>query len=177
MKKLFLLLALICLNFVVFSQDKNTVSHSSISFKIKNLGINTGGTFGGLSSEILFKPTDLAASSINATVETNTINTDNESRDEHLKSEDYFDVARFPKISLKSVSFKHKGGNNYSGAFNLEIRGKIKLIELPFTYIDNGTTESFKGSFKLNRLDFGVGGSSLILSDEVTVSVEVEKNK
>ena len=177
MRKLFLLFSVLSISCNIFAQEKNAVSHSLISFKIKNMGINTGGTIAGLAADIQFKPTDLATSTINATVETNTINTDNDGRDEHLKSADFFDVTHFPKISLKSVSFKHKSGINYTGEFNLEIRGKTKLVELPFTYIDNGTNETFKGSLKINRLDFGVGGSSLILSDEVLVSIEVEKSK
>lgn len=177
MKNVFTLTIALLFTLTVFSQDKSAIVRSSIRFKIKNLGINTGGTLGGLAADIQFKANDLAASSINATVDVNTINTDNESRDEHLKSADYFDVARFPKISLKSTLFKHKSADNYIGAFNLEIKGKAKLIEIPFTYVESGNTGLFKGSFKINRLDFGVGGSSLILSDEVQVEIEVEKSK
>ena len=77
----------------------------------------------------------------------------------------------YPKIILKSVSFKHKSGSNYVGQFNLTIKDKTKQVEIPFTYNDG----SFKGQFKLNRRDYGVGGGSLIMSDEVEVTIEAGK--
>ena len=160
-----------------FSQSKSTINKSKISFKIKNLGINTGGTIGGLQANIQFNPADLAANSVEASVETKTINTDNDSRDEHLRSDDFFGVARYPKINLKSVSFKHNGGKNYTGTFNLTIKDKTKQIDVPFTYVDEGNNVVIKGNFKIDRLDFGIGGNSMILGNEVTISVEAEIGK
>src|SRR5579863_2009152 len=86
---------------------QTTAMRSSITFEIKNLGIATGGSIGGLSTKVHFNPANLGTSTLEATVDVNTINTDNSGRDEHLRSEDFFDVAHYPKISLKSVSFKH----------------------------------------------------------------------
>jgi polyisoprenoid-binding protein YceI len=141
------------------------------------MGIGTGGSISGLQADIKFNPNDLALSTIESSVETNTLNTDNDSRDEHVKSVDFFDVARYPKITLKSVSFKHKSGANYSGMFNLSIKDKTKPIEIRFTYTEKEGIQKFEGSFKINRLDYGIGGTSLVLSDEVIVSVEVEAGK
>ena len=141
------------------------------------MGITTGGSIGGLVTKVHFAPENLNGSTIEASVDVNTINTDNSSRDEHLRSEDFFDVSRFPKISLKSVAFKHKSGNNYTGTFILTIKDKSKQIEMPFTFLDKESTVEFKGTFKINRLDFGVGSSSLILSDELTVKIDCEEKK
>jgi len=138
------------------------------------MGIGVSGTVGGLLADVQFNPANLASSTISASVDANTINTDNSSRDEHLKGEDFFDVSHFPKIAMKSVSFKHKSGNNYSGLFNLTIKGKTKQVEIPFSFIQKGSTGTFKGGFKMNRLDFGIGDSSLVLSDDVTVSIEAD---
>ena len=172
MKKiLFAPILLLLVTSLAFAQGNATIGHSTITFQIKNLGINTHGTIGGLKAEAKFNPADLAASAIEATVDVNTINTDNESRDHHLKSEDYFDVAKYPKITLKSISFKHKGGINYVGTFTLTIKDKTKQVEIPFTY----SADSFKGEFKINRRDYGVGGGSLILSEEVTIAIEAGK--
>jgi polyisoprenoid-binding protein YceI len=157
-----------------FAQSK--VTKSAVTFKIKNLGFNVEGTFSGFKADINFKP-KFAGSSIEASVASNTINTDNESRDNHLKSEDYFDVAKYPRITLKSVSFKHKSGSNYTGSFNVTIKDKTKLIEIPFTYIEAGNTATFKGDFQVLRTDFGIGGKNLILSNEANVSVEAEISK
>jgi polyisoprenoid-binding protein YceI len=160
-----------------FSQVKTPISRSIISFQIKNMGINTSGTISGLQADIKFIPADLATSTIEASVETNSINTDNDSRDEHLKNADFFDIAHYPKITLKSVSFKHKNSKSYSGMFNLTIKGKTRLVEIPFSYDETGNMAKFEGSFKLNRLDFGVGDSSLILSNEAIVNIEAETGK
>lgn len=150
---------------------------SAVTFEIKNLGIGTGGSINGILTEIHFTPSNLNSSIIEASVDVNTINTDNSSRDEHLRSEDFFDVSHYPKIVLKSVAFKHKSGNNYLGTFTLTIKGKSKQIEIPFTYLEKENAIEFKGSFKINRLDFGVGSKSMILSDEVTVNIDCEEKK
>jgi polyisoprenoid-binding protein YceI len=175
MKKVFLpLLIIIIIASAGFTSINSTVTRSAITFQTKNMGIGVSGTVGGLLADVLFNPANLAASTITASVDPSTINTDNSSRDEHLKGEDFFDVPHFPKITMKSVSFKHKSGNNYSGLFNLTIKGKTKQLEIPFSYIPKGNTGTFKGSFKMNRLDFGIGDTSLVLSDDVTVNIEVE---
>ena len=153
------------------------VTRSAITFGIKNLGINTDGSIGGLVAKVNFAPSNLSASSIEASVDVNTINTDNSSRDEHLRSGDFFDVARYPKISLKSIAFKHKSGNNYTGTFILTIKDKSKQIEMPFTFLDKENTIEFKGTFKISRLDFRVGSSSMVLSDEVTINIDCEQKK
>lgn len=132
------------------------------------------GTIGGFEATILFDKDHLATSSIEASVNVNTINSESDMRDEHLKKEDYFDAEHYPKISIKSVSFKTKNASNYTGQFNVTIKGKTKLVELPFTYVVSGSTAVFKGSFKFNRLDFAIGDKSMVLSNEVTITLNVE---
>lgn len=177
MKKIICLLFIVVIANTAFTPGASTVTRSAITFQIKNLGINTGGSLGGLNTIVQFNPSNLASSSIEASVDVNTINTDNSSRDDHLKSADFFDAARYPSITMRSGSFKHKSGNNYSGQFNLTIKNKSKLIEVPFTYTEKDNARTLKSSFKINRLDFGVGESSMVLSDDVTVNIEVELAK
>ncbi|MFD0751128.1 YceI family protein [Mucilaginibacter calamicampi] len=160
-----------------FAQGGSTVTRSGIKFQIKNLGINTGGTIGGVKATIHFNPAQLETSSIEATADVATINTDNDERDTHLKSADFFEVQRYPHITMKSVSFKHKSGANYVGRFNVTIKDKTKPFDVPFTYTENGNTAAITGTLKLNRLDFGVGSSSLVLSNDVTATITVEMNK
>ena len=175
MKKLLPLIAFLFFITTVFAQVK--VTKAKITFQIKNLGINSNGFFGNMQANIQFDPNALTTSSIEATAEVNSINTDNDTRDEHLRSDEYFDAAKYPKITMKSVSFKHKSGNNYTGQFNVTMKDKTKAFEVPFTYIPTANSATFKGSFKLNRIDFGVGEKSLVLSNDVTVSIEVETAK
>lgn len=176
MKKYFLFIALLAIT-NAFAQVKHAVTKSTVTYEIKNMGINTHGSFGGLTIDIKFDAQNLPASSIEASIETATLNSDNEMRDKHLKSEDYFDIAKYPKITMKSVSFKHKSGGNYTGVFNVTIKDKTKTVEVPFTYTESGNTAAFKGNFTINRQDFGVGGSSMVLSKEATITIEVETTK
>ncbi|MCJ8210472.1 YceI family protein [Mucilaginibacter sp. RS28] len=176
MKKL-LILAALFIGVNAFAQTKHTVVKSAVTYHIKNMGINTDGKFESVQANINFDTQHLAASSIEATADAASINSDNNMRDNHLRKPDYFDVEKYPKITMKSVSFKSNGGNNYTGIFNVTIKDKTKAVEVPFTYTENGSSALFKGSFKINRRDFGVGGKSLILSDEATVNVEVQTNK
>ncbi|EHQ26920.1 YceI family protein [Mucilaginibacter paludis] len=174
MKKLFFYMACVCFSTLAFAQTKQTVTQSTVTYEVKNMGFKSSGKLGGLEATILFDKDHLASSSIEASVDTKTIDSDNDMRDNHLKKEEYFDVEHYPKITMKSVSFKQKGGSNYTGDFNVTIKGKTKLIQLPFTYITSGSTAIFKGSFKINRLDFAIGDKSVVLSNEVTVSLNVE---
>jgi polyisoprenoid-binding protein YceI len=175
MKKLLPLIAFLFFITTAFAQFK--VAKAKITFQIKNLGINTHGFFGNMQANIQFDPANLATSNIEASADINSINTDNDTRDEHLRSDEFFDAAKYPKITMRSVSLKRKSGNNYSGQFNVTMKDKTKAFEIPFTYIAVANGATFKGSFKLNRLDFGVGDKSLVLSNDVTVSIEVETTK
>jgi polyisoprenoid-binding protein YceI len=178
MKKFFVFTAIIVtLGLSSLHAQTAAITRSAITFEIKNMGIASGGTISGLVTKVHFSPANLNVSTLEASVDVNTINTDNASRDEHLRSEDFFDVARYPKIALKSVAFKHKIGNNYTGTFALTIKGKSKQIEMPFTFLEKDNTIEFKGSFKINRLDFGVGSKSMILADDVTITIDCEEKK
>jgi polyisoprenoid-binding protein YceI len=177
MKKYFALILLLSVAALAFSQSKYTVTKSTITFKIKNLGVNTGGNISGFKGDIPFDPAHLDASSIEASVETNTINTGNDTRDEHLRSDSYFDVAKYPKIMIKSVSLNHKSGNSYTGTFNLTIKDKTNTVDIPFTYTETDNRASFKGTLQIKRSDYGVGNKSMIMSNEVNISIDVEATK
>ena len=174
MKKFIVPIILVVIVASAFRFAENTITRSAISFKIRNLGINTGGTIGGLQANVKFDPAKPETSSIEATVDVKTINTDNSTRDEHLRGENFFDAEKYPKITLKSTSIKHKSGTNYIGDFNLTIKAKTKPVQIPFTLTEKGNNQSFNGTFKINRRDYGVGSNSLTLSDDVTITIDVE---
>lgn len=174
MKKLSLIILLLGTTLISQAQTKNTVTKSSVTYQIKNMGFTTAGKFGGLEANILFDKAHLATSTIDASVAVKTVNSDDDMRDEHLRKEDFFDADHYPKMIMKSTSLKSKSGNNFIGEFDLTIKGKTKRITVPFTYVVKGNTATFAGSFKINRLDFGVGDTSVVLSNEVTVFLNVE---
>lgn len=156
-----------------FGQYHPVASESSVRFSLKNFGIKTGGTLDPPEGDILFNPDDLTKCSFKVNIKAASINTDNESRDEHLKDETYFDVKNYPLIRFVSGSVKEldKKGS-YQTVGTLTVKNKSKEIILPFTAEKNGGGWTFSGSFKMNRKDYGVGGSST-LSDEVTVDIKV----
>lgn len=177
MNKMKLLLTALLISSAVFVHAQTTLTASSVTYKVKNMGIETNGKFGGLDANIKFDPAQPAGSSIDASIDVSSVNSDNDTRDSHLKGEKFFDVAHYPRIQLKSTAIEHKKGNNYLGKFNLTIKGKTKPVELPFTYTEANGKVTYAGSFKLNRKDFNVGGSSLVLADEVTVFISAETIK
>ena len=178
MKKLhFIIIIVFIAATQTFAQVKHAVTKSSVTYEIKNMGITTSGKFKTMQAEIAFDKDNLAVSSVEATVDVNSIDSDNAMRDNHLKAEDYFDAAKYPKIIMKSTAFKKKAGNNYVGIFNVTIKGKTKPVEVPFTYTESTNVALFKGSFKINRKDFVVGGNSMVLADDATIELVVETSK
>lgn len=159
------------------AQSEQKVTAAAINFKIKNMGIAAEGKFGGFKATINFDKNNLDKSSITASVDTRTLDSDNSMRDNHLKKEDYFDVEKYPEITMKSVSFSHQKNENYTGIFDVTIKAKTKRIKVPFTYNETGNNASFKGSFTITRSDFDLGGKSMVLADDAQIAVNVETTK
>lgn len=181
MSRLFLLFSFLIVSFAAFSQKyKTSEAGSKVHFIIKNFGISTGGDLSGLKGDINFLPANVSASSFNVSVDVKTIDTDNDTRDEHLKSREYFDSEKYPEIKLLSTKIsttsKTKSGW-YFFTGNLTIHGITKPISFPFTAIQKGSDYLFTGSVTINRLDFGVGSSSAVLSNTVKISLSVLAKK
>lgn len=147
---------------------------SKIHFVIKNFGINTGGDLSGTEGKIVFDAKKPASSSFDVTVKVSTVDTDNEKRDDHLKSDEYFDAEKYPVIRLVSTSIK-QGANlmhfNFTG--KLTIKNVTKTISFPFTAQKKNAGAIFEGNFEIDRRDFGVGSGSAVMADKVKVSLSV----
>ena len=152
----------------LMAQPVLNVKSTVVSFKIKNAGLTVNGTLGGFKGEIKFSSEQFKTSTINVSVDANTINTGINSRDNHLKKEDFFDVKNFPLINIKS-DFFGKDGQNFKGYFKLTIKGITKDITIPFIFDNN----IMKGEFTIDRRDFKVGGNSMVMGDKVTISIQV----
>jgi polyisoprenoid-binding protein YceI len=156
-----------------FGQIHPVAKESSIHFSTHNFGFRTGGTLAAPEGDIDFNPDDLTKSSFNVTIKSSSINTDNESRDEHLKEEDYFDIKNYPLIRFVSSAIRAtKKKGEYDAVGLLTIKKTSREILLPFTAEKNGEGWQFSGSFTMNRRDYGIGGSSTI-SNELTVNIKV----
>jgi len=182
MKRMFFI-ALCLISFGFFAQTVTSqkqewsVTSSTVKFKIKNAGFSVDGTFGGLNAKIIFDPSKIYGNSIEATIEARSINTGNGTRDGHLKKAEYFDVATFPAINMKATIFGKEVDGSFKGYFNLILKGKKKDVLVPFSFIEKDGKALLKGSFTINRLDFGIGESSMVLSDNATIFLEVNVTK
>jgi polyisoprenoid-binding protein YceI len=167
-------LAALSLSASVSAQMKPSELGSEVNFKIKNFGINVSGSFKGFEGTINFNPQVLPNASFDVSVAATTVNTGNKTRDGHLRKDDYFDVAKYPRITIKSTKITATNKAGYYYFFGtLTIRDVTKEISFPFTAAPNEGGYLFKGDFKINRRDFGVGGSSISMADNLTVSLSV----
>lgn len=175
MKRLVLGFIFTVFSTLLFCQTFTPVDNGSkVHFVIDNFGIGTGGNFTGLSGTIKFDPANPATADFDVSVDAGSIDTDIESRDNHLRRTEYFDVKKFPRLTFKSTKITKANKNGYLYMFGqITIKGVTKDISFPFSVTPKNNDFLFEGTFKLNRRDFGVGKSSISLSDELTVSLSI----
>ena len=159
--------------------------HSEVSFKIRHLLAKTSGRFTKSAGVIKIDKADVGKSSVEITIEVASINTDNEARDKHLKSVEFFDVEKFPTITFKSTSVKEvtKGKLEVTGDFTLH--GVTKKITIPIT--NAGTMAGMQpgsvvagftdGAVTINRNDYGIKTYPGALGDDVAISLNIEAGK
>ena len=179
MKTLLAVVSFICCYSIAVSQSYTpTDAGSKAHFIIKNFGISTGGDFSGLKGQIEFNPDELNKSKFYVTVNAGTIDTDNNARDSHLRKEEYFDVAKYPLLLFSSTRVTK---SSITGRFymfgNLTIKGITKAVEFGFSATPNNKGYIFNGEFSINRRDFGVGGSSFSMSDNLKIVLTINAVK
>ena len=141
------------LGLTMFQNQTIDQNRSEVNFKINNLLINTvDGTFKNMTGTFNFNPEDLENSNFNICIDAATINTDNDKRDEHLRSADFFSVEKYPEICFTSTAIEKKD-NTYITTGNLSLHGVTKTVQIPFEFSNN----TFKGHFELERMDYGIG--------------------
>ena len=155
------------------AQTKWTAYEYNISFKIKNAGINVSGKFTGLKTELKFSPDKLEASRLKGSVDVPTIKTGIDKRDKDLLGEKYFNADQYKLIEVSSTKIS-RAGNQFTGTFNVTIKGVTKQVEIPFEFNQSGNNAEFRGTFTIHRSDFGIGGKTLTMSDEADVSILVK---
>lgn len=185
MKKTIFAILFLISGSVVFAQtwslDK---THAKLGFSITHLLISdVEGSFKSFDSKITSSKDDFSDAVIELTADVNTIDTDSEQRDEHLKKPDFFDAAQYPTLTFKSKSFKKVAGKKYKLIGDLTMHGVTKPVELDVTF--NGiavhpytkqTLAGFKATGTLKRSDFALATSTpgAVLSDEVALVINAE---
>lgn len=160
-------------------------SHTKLGFGVSHLMISeTEGSFKKYDASISSKSeSDFTDASVKLNIDAASINTDDESRDNHLKGADFFDVAKFPSITFESTSFKKVEGNKYKVVGKLTMHGVTKEVTLDVTFAgstvhpyNKKTVAGFKFSTTIKRTDFGIAPStpSSAVGDEVAISGSME---
>lgn len=190
MKKLNLLFAGLLIAASTFAQTTWTIDkyHSKIGFSVLHMGVTeTEGKFNEFDGTVLSKTTDFNGAEVSFTAKTASIDTDNEKRDGHLKSADFFDAEKYPDITFKGNLVKGTDGK-YKLKGNFTMHGVTKPVEFDVTY--GGTVDTGRGvkaGFKLvgqiNRQDYGltwtnkVPTGELVVGDTVDLIVKIELDK
>lgn len=163
-------------------------AHSNISFEVTHFFTPVSGKFEKYSSEIYFDPGNLPESSIDMEIEVNSINTGNQKRDNHLRSDDFFNAAEYPLITFSSDEIVKTGANTFVAKGSLTIKDVTKKIELPFTLLgmkDHPMREGvqvagIKIDHRVDRTEYKVGvddwASTAVIGDKVDISIALELN-
>jgi polyisoprenoid-binding protein YceI len=182
MKKLLLIAVAALVQAVSFGQVKWNVDnvHSSVKFSVPHLVISeVEGSFKKFSGTLTSAKPDFTDAAINFTADVNSINTDNEMRDKHLKSDDFFNAAQYPEMTFKSTSFKKLSGNKYELYGNLTIRNTTKPVKFDVVYGGTAkdgygnTKAGFKASTVINRFDYNLKWNNLTEAGGATVGKDV----
>ncbi|MCK9423393.1 MAG: YceI family protein [Bacteroidales bacterium] len=162
-------------------------AHSGVKFTVSHLVISeVEGGFRSFTGNMTATKSDFTDAQIDFAVDVNSINTDNEMRDKHLKSDDFFNAEKFPKMTFKSVTFKETGEKQYELTGDLTIRDVTKRVKFQVTY--GGSVKDpygnlkagFKATAVINRLDYGLKWNALteaggaVVGTDVTILINAE---
>lgn len=162
--------------------------HSNIGFKVRHLMVsNVKGSFDKYTATVDIDDKDITKSKVTVSIDTNSINTNVQKRDEHLRSADFFDVAKYPEMTFVSKKITKSGKDRLKVAGDLTLHGVTREVVLdvqgPSKEIKDPWGNIRKGAIattKINRKDFGLtwnkaletGG--VVVGDEITITLEIE---
>ncbi|HLH08921.1 MAG TPA: YceI family protein [Terriglobales bacterium] len=187
MRKLICLTVLLAFPLLTFSAEYSIdPNHSAAQFTVRHLMVsNVKGTFSKVTGTINYDPNNLAASSVEATIDVNTVDTRQPQRDADLRSPNFFDVAKYPTMTFKSTQFYRQGGQ-------LKVKGDLTMhgVTKPVVLDVDGPTPEIKDpwgnqrigasiSTKINRHDWGLNYNKMVeagavVGDEITINIDLE---
>jgi polyisoprenoid-binding protein YceI len=162
-------------------------AHSSVTFSAKHMMVTTvRGSMTIRDLDLDFDPDDLTGSSVRVVLDAASIDTNQQMRDDHLRSADFLDVATHPEITFQSTEIVSKGGDDYEIRGDLSIRGTTRPVTLKAEYagtvtnMQGGKSAGFSATTKINREDFGLtwnvaleqGG--LLVSKDIKIEIDLE---
>ncbi|MBU4316418.1 MAG: YceI family protein [Proteobacteria bacterium] len=166
-------------------------AHSSIYFDIKHIYATVRGGFTDFSGLVVFDPENKETGSVEFEVKVDSVNTGINKRDDHLRSEDFFDIGKYPLMSFKSTGVKRLSDDQYALEGDLTLKDVTKKVSIPFAFLGlrenplraGSYVAGFEADFTLDRLEYHVGTGKFydmgVLGKDVriVVSLEVMKDK
>jgi polyisoprenoid-binding protein YceI len=164
-------------------------AHTTVGFQVRHIFTMLGGKFQEFSGTIKVDRAKPESSSVEFTIQVDSIFTNEAKRDAHLKSPDFFDAAKHPTITFRSTSLKPDGKDRWLVTGDLTMRGVTRQVTLPVTFLGEGKDPwgnekmGFETATTLDRKDFGISWNKaldqggVLVGDEVKVQVSVEANK
>jgi polyisoprenoid-binding protein YceI len=163
--------------------------HTNVIFSVSHLVVSdVEGKFKSFDGSLESDKPDFSDAKIIFTVDVSSVNTDNDMRDNHLKSDDFFNASKFPQIKFESTSFQPTGGNKYKLSGNLTIRDVTKPVVFDVTFggVANamgGTHAGFKAKATINRFDYNLKWSAtteaggLVVGKDVDITINADFKK
>jgi polyisoprenoid-binding protein YceI len=158
--------------------------HSEASFRVRHIVSKVGGRFVKFEGTIVLDSKNISKSSVDVKIDAPSVTTDNEARDKHLRSVDFFDVEKYPTLTFKSSSVKEAGKGKLLVTGTFTMHGVSKTITIPIT--NNGTSKGlqegsvlagFEGRLNLKRSDYGIKTWLGPVGDDVEIELNVEAGK
>lgn len=167
-------------------------SHTTVGFSVKHFFTPVEGQFADFDIDLQYDDGDVSKSSVTARIAVQSVDTNNERRDEHLLSADFFEADAHPAITFESTSVRDAGDGNLVATGDLTIKGVTREVEMPITLLGiqdipaemqemlGGAKRvaSFQGSLSIDRGDFGVGtgnwAATLVVGGTVDIDIAVE---
>jgi polyisoprenoid-binding protein YceI len=161
-------------------------AHSEVDFSIKHLAIsNVHGRFGHVTATLDYNEADVSKSSVKASIDVTGVDTGEEARNNHLKSPDFFDVAKYPAATFESTSVS-KSGDELTINGNLTLHGVTKPVVLtaegptgPVSGMDHKQHAGFSATTTIKRTDFGIGSKfpAAVVGDDVKLNIDLDVAK
>lgn len=162
-------------------------THSELGFKIKHLMItNVSGSIKNFQAEVETKGTDFTTAQVNLSAAMDSISTNNEQRDAHLRNADFFEVEKYPELKFQSTKIVKTGSDTFDVHGELTLKGVTKPVKLQVETSDivkdpwGNDRSGFVISGKINRSEFGINFNTVLetggiaLSDEVKINSEIQ---
>lgn len=165
-------------------------AHSSIDFSIRHMMISkVKGTFHDFDATVEADPNDLTTANIQLNIDVASVDTRNEDRDNHLRSGDFFEVEKYPKMTFQSTNIVKKGDDEYDLTGDLTLHGVTKPVTLSATFEGiakdpwGNEVAGLSAKGKLKRSDFGLTWNNtletggVLVGDDVNITIEIEAHK